>query len=101
MATKELVFDLSEIKDLRIGVVCPGCKTEMVFHLLKPEFPQHFCTGDSAERYEQEVVRDLLGRLRDLLERLLEEVKPPIQVHVSLPGWCMKSTATPTPPEPA
>jgi hypothetical protein len=94
MATKELVFELSEIKDLRIGIVCSGCKTEMVFHLLKSEFPQHFCSENSGDRYEQKVARDLLGELRNILVRLLE-VKPPIQVHVSLPGWCIKSTAPP------
>lgn len=84
MATKELVFELSEVKDLRLGFVCPKCGTETVCSL-SDETPFHRCHEDN-NSYPDANGQKILQAFQAAFSNLVD-LKPPIRVRVTMPQW--------------
>ena len=82
MATKELVFELSEGEDLRLGFVCPKCNTETVY-ALTGERPFHQCPKDN-NSYPDEKGKQIFQAFGVALSDLMK-LKPPVRLRVTIP----------------
>ena len=82
MTTKELVFDLFEVKDLRLGFVCPKCGTETVC-ALGDVIPSHQCYKDN-DSYPDVNGRRILQAFHTTLSDL-RQLNPPVRLRLTIP----------------
>jgi len=82
MASKELVFELSEVKDLRLGFICPKCETELMYPL-DGETPYHQCHKDG-NVYPDAKGHGALQAFQTAFWNLVE-LKPPIRLRLTIP----------------
>jgi len=82
MASKELVFELSEVKDLRLGFICPKCELETV-GALSGAIPFHRCHEDN-NPYPDAYGQQILQAFRDAFSNLME-LKPPVRLRLTIP----------------
>jgi hypothetical protein len=82
MATKELVFELSEVNDLRLGFVCPKCEFETVCPL-SGETPFHRCHKDN-NPYPDAKGQQILKAFQVALWNLME-LKPAVRLRLTIP----------------